>query len=79
MIIGTKFLHRHLWAIRCVECVVETIVGTIRILGRNKPTMGAAEVDVDIPNLKKDKPTDPVKEALTEAQFEWHRRLEFPR
>lgn len=49
MIIGTKFLDRHVHEIRCMEGIVEKTPGTVRILSSNKVTVVAAEADVSTP------------------------------
>lgn len=47
-----------------VEGVVETTLGTVRILGRTDPTVEAAEGDVDTPKTTNSKPRDTARDAL---------------
>lgn len=65
MIIGAEFLDGQICAMRCMNVVVETIRGTVCILGQNRPPFDAAEADFHKASAPDDKPPDPETEALS--------------
>lgn len=79
MIIGTEFLDRHVGAIHCMEGIVETIRGTVRILGRYQTTVEAAEANSSTPKQPIGKPTEPDKADLTRSAIRAAQKITFPR
>lgn len=79
MIIGTEFLGSHVGAIHCMEGIVETIRGTVRILGRYQNTADTVEADSSTPKQPVGKPTEPDKADLTRIAIREAQKIRFPR
>lgn len=62
---GTELVALNFRAIRCIDGILETTLGTPRMLARNKSKVYAASVEVITPKQNADKTTYNYKAAVT--------------